>query len=313
MTKMTVSIAIATLNRSNDLRETLLDLQKLNPPPLEILVCLDGCTDGSRAMLADFPTVTVIGNDRPSGSVYSRDRLFRMARGDLIVSLDDDSSPMQSDFVARLAGLATAHPEVGVFTFEEVRPEGRDDRTFGNPSVTSYVASYANCAGAVRASLYESTGGYPTIFFHMYEEPDFCLQTYAKQFAVLYEPTIKILHRYSHVGRNMIGRHHQHARNELLSVLMRCPFPHVLWVAPYRIARQFIYAASKGVDWLAREPVWWWKAANSLPLALNHRNPVPWPVYFQWMRLARNPIPVGENQLASKFPNVNARRKLVLR
>ncbi len=310
MTELTVSVAIATLNRCDDLRATLLDLQKLDPAPLEILVCLDGCADGSREMVAEFPFVAVIENERPSGSVYSRDRLFRMAQGDLIVSLDDDSSPMQTDFVARLADLASAHPEAGVFAFEEVRPEGRDDRPFGSLSGAAYVASYANCAGAVRTNLYKSAEGYPAIFFHMYEEPDFCLQTYANQFAVLYEPAIKILHRYSHVGRNMIGRHHQHARNELLSVIIRCPFPHVLWVAAYRVARQFIYAASKGLVWVVREPVWWWKTANDLSRALKDRKPVPWPVYWQWMRLARNPIPVVENQLASKFPNVTARLKL---
>ena len=128
MTKPSVSIAIATLNRRDDLRETLLELQELEPSPLEILVCLDGCTDGSDEMLREFPSVTVIENEMPSGSVYSRDRLFRMARGDLIVSLDDDSFPLQTDFVSRLSELAEKRPEVGVFAFEEVRPEGRDDR-----------------------------------------------------------------------------------------------------------------------------------------------------------------------------------------
>lgn len=309
MTDLTVSIAITTLNRCEDLHVTLLELLKLDPAPLEILVCLDGCTDGSRSMLADFPTVTVIVNDRPSGSVYSRDRLFRMARGDLIVSLDDDSSPMQTDFVARLVDLAGAHPEAGVFAFEEVRPEGRDDRPFGAPAICSYVASYPNCAGAVRAQLYGERASYPAVFFHMYEEPDFCLQTYANGYGVLYYPDIKILHRYSHVGRNMIGRHHQHARNEFLSVLMRCPFPHVLWVASYRVARQFIYAATESIEWVVQEPVWWWRAAKCLPAALKQRKPVPWSIYWNWMRLARNPLPVDHEVIARVFPTVAARYK----
>lgn len=307
MIVLTVSIAITTLNRCDDLRMTLLDLQKLDPAPFEILVCLDGCTDGSRAMVADFPTVIVIENDRPSGSVYSRDRLFRMARGDLIVSLDDDSSPMQTDFVARLADLASAHPETGVFAFEEVRPEGRDDRPLRAPAMQSYVASYPNCAGAVRAELYGESASYPAVFFHMYEEPDFCLQAYANGYGVLYYPDIKVLHRYSHVGRNMIGRHHQHARNEFLSVLMRCPFPHVFWVAAYRIARQFFYAATEGVDWVVREPVWWWRTLRCLPEALKQRRSVPWRVYWQWMRLARNPLSVDQEVIARAFPAVAAR------
>jgi GT2 family glycosyltransferase len=307
MTKPTISIAIATLNRCEDLRVTVLDLQKLDPPPLEILVCLDGNTDGSSEMLAEFPSVTVIANELTRGSVYSRDRLFRMAQGDLIVSLDDDSSPLQKDFVARLANLACAHPEAGAFAFEEVRPKGRDDRPFGAPTQLSYVASYANCASAVRAKLYGDRASYPHLFFHMYEEPDFCLQTYGCGYGVLYDPDIKVLHRYSHVGRNMIGRHHQHARNELLSVLVRCPFPHVFWVAAYRVARQFIYAVSEGTAWAAREPIWWWNAAKCLPSALKQRRPLPWPIYWQWMRLARKPIIGDPTKISKAFPAVASR------
>lgn len=307
MKNPTVTIAITTLNRCEDLRITLLELRKLDPPPFELLVCLDGCSDGSKAMLASFPDVAVLENDYPHGSVYSRDRLFRIARGDLIVSLDDDSAPLQTDFVTRLVNLAGAHPEAGVFAFEEVRPEGRDDRLFGAPPAQSYVASYPNCAGAVRAKIYGDQAAYPKLFFHMYEEPDFCLQAYGCGYGVLYYPDIKILHRYSHIGRNMIGRHHQHARNELLSVFMRCPFPQIFWVATYRVVRQFIYAATEGVDWVIREPIWWWRSVRLLPEALKNRKPVPWLTYWNWMRLARNPLPVDHEVMAREFPAVAAR------
>lgn len=307
MTETSVSIAIATLNRRDDLRETLLELEKLDPPPLEILVCLDGCTDGSAKMLQEFPIVTVIKNERSSGSVYSRDRLFRIARGDLIVSLDDDSFPSQQDFVSRLAKLADERPEVGVFAFEEMRPDGRDDRIFGRPKEESYIASYPNCAGAIRTKLYGASASYPLFFFHMYEEPDFCLQTYANGYSVLQIPSIKILHRYTHVGRNMIGRHHQHARNELLSVLMRCPFPHVFWVASYRILRQFIFAASNGGSWLLREPIWWWQAIKRSRQAIHHRKPVPWNIYWGWIRLGRKPLPDDRDRLVAAFPTTAER------
>lgn len=301
MTDTAVSIAIATLNRREDLRATLLELQKLVPAPLEIIVCLDGCTDGSREMLCNFPFVTVIENASPSGSVFSRDRLFRMARGDLIVSLDDDSFPTQPDFVKRLCELATKYPEAGVFAFQEIRPESRDDRPFKSPHAQGFVASYANCAGAIRSRLYGDLASYPVFFFHMYEEPDFCLQTYAKGLGVFYDPSITVLHRYSHVGRNMIGRHHQHARNELLSVLLRCPLPHVFWVASYRILRQFVFALANGPAWAIREPIWWWQALKSSKQALRERRPVPWDTYWGWVRLARRPIPSSE-KLAARFP-----------
>lgn len=298
----TVSIAITTLNRRDDLQATLTELRRLDPAPMEILVCLDGCTDGSREMLEAFPEVTVFENETSQGSVFSRDRLFRAAKGDWIVSIDDDSYPVQDDFVSRLTGLAEEHPEAGVICFEEMRLEGQDDRIYRAPEDSRYVASYPNCAGAVRASLYGDQAWYPTYFFHAYEEPDYCLQTYGAGYGVLYAPQIKILHRYTSVGRNMLRTHHRHSRNELLSVIMRCPFPHVFWVATYRVARQAVYAASEGPSWLIKEPAWWYQAIKRIPEALRQRRPIKWSTYWAWMRLARNPLPGNRKALAERFP-----------
>ncbi|MEL6757091.1 MAG: glycosyltransferase [Pseudomonadota bacterium] len=307
MSVTSVSIVIATLNRREDLRATMHELQKLNPAPLEILVCLDGSTDGSREMLHEFDNVRVIENEEPSGSVFSRDRLFRMASGDLIVSLDDDSAPMQVDFVSRVIELANNHPEAGVFAFREIRPAGRDDRPFGAPESKGYIASYPNCAGAVRASLYGDVASYPTLFFHMYEEPDFCLQSYATGYGVLFEPSIKVLHRYTSVGRNLIRRHHQHARNEALSIIMRCPMPHLPWVLAYRGIRQLAYAVSNGPSWVIREPQWWWRFLSQFHIAWQQRRPVDWKTYWAWIRLARNPLPPEEEVLFASFPVVASR------
>ena len=48
---MKTSVCIATRNRREELRQTLLALGQLIPAPDEILVCCDGCTDGTEAML----------------------------------------------------------------------------------------------------------------------------------------------------------------------------------------------------------------------------------------------------------------------
>ena len=42
---MTVSVMIATRNRAEELRKTCRVLGQLNPPPLEVLVTADSCTD----------------------------------------------------------------------------------------------------------------------------------------------------------------------------------------------------------------------------------------------------------------------------
>ncbi|HEU4771105.1 MAG TPA: glycosyltransferase family A protein, partial [Candidatus Udaeobacter sp.] len=89
---MTVSVIITTRDRVTDLQRTCDVLMRLRPAPDEVLVTADGCTDGTVDMIADkFPEMTVITNQPGIGSVASRDRMMRQARGDLVLALDDDS------------------------------------------------------------------------------------------------------------------------------------------------------------------------------------------------------------------------------
>ena len=93
-----VSVIITTSNRISQLRRSVQVLTRLDPAADEILITTDGCTNGT----ADFvrsalPHATLIVNQPAIGSVASRDRMMREAKGDLVIVLDDDSYPEQSD------------------------------------------------------------------------------------------------------------------------------------------------------------------------------------------------------------------------
>mgnify|MGYP000276875859 CR=1 FL=1 len=309
MNELTVSFVIATLNRCEELEATLLELTKLSPAPTEIVVFLDGCTDGSEDMIrSHFPSVETIVSAESAGSIPARDTAFRHAKGDLIVSLDDDSFPVQRDFIDRLRRIAEQHPEAGAFAFHEIRPEGpRPHLSLSSEPVKAWIGAYPNCAGAIRKEIYGNITRYPRFFSHAYAEPDFCLQVYNAGYGVLYVPQIQIFHRFTHTLRNMQSRHHKNARNEFWSVVMRCPFPHVIWVGAYRLSRQVLYGASRGRAWLVEEPKWIVDAFRQIKIPISERQPTSWPVYWRWLRLARGPIPGDRNNLAAAFPTVAAR------
>src|SRR6266581_4244479 len=108
---MTLSIMITTRNRIEDLKQTLRVLTTLNPAPDEILITADGCTDATAEFLKSaLPKAKVVVNQPGIGSVASRDRMMREARGDLVLALDDDSYPEQSDCVARIVPLFDRGP-----------------------------------------------------------------------------------------------------------------------------------------------------------------------------------------------------------
>lgn len=291
-------VMIASHNRREDLARTLDAIRTLNPAPAEIMVCLDACSDGSGDMLRrSFPSTRLLENDRPLGSVGSRDRMLRAARCDLVLSLDDDSHPVEPDFLARAASHFSRLPRLAVACFpqrSEEFPESLTRASFGAPRL---VGSYAASGAMLRRATYLSLPGFPPIFFHAYEEPDYALQCHAAGWQVLRLTDLTIRHRYSGAGRNEIRTHHQHARNEALSALMRCPAPLLPAVLPFRAMRQLVYACSRGHRWTAREPAWWLSFLRLAPSALAMRRPVGWQSYLAWMRLLRHPAPVPSEWL----------------
>jgi GT2 family glycosyltransferase len=127
--------------------------------------------------------------------------------------------------------------------------------------------------------------GFEPRFFHAYEEPDYGLQCIANGYEIYYTPIITVRHHYSSQARNKIRTHHRHARNELWSTLMRCPFPYALVLVGYRILSQFRFACRKGGSWMIQEPVWWWQALKGIPYFLCKAKPYSWTSYREWLNL----------------------------
>jgi GT2 family glycosyltransferase len=231
---MKFTIMITTHNLCADLCRACAALTSLSPPPDEVLICADGCTDDTVSMIRrQFPDFVVLENAVRQGSVASRDRMLRLATADIAISLDDDSYPIDRDFLTRVSNVLEQHPEAAVISFAEIR----DEDCRGRVALSRvehrgrYVAAYANCGAAMRRKVYLQLAGFPTFFGHMYEEADYALQCYAAGFAVWFEPDLVVRHHMSGVNRHVGRRQRLHARNELWSVLIRCPWPYLPAVA----------------------------------------------------------------------------------
>lgn len=288
---MTCAIMITTHNRLPELRRTLAIVAALSPAPDEVLVCADGCNDGTAQFVRDqFPQVKLIEHSSSHGSIRSRIELMCAAASDIVLSLDDDSYPSDSRFITRVRELFASSPHIAVASYPQRTDEDPASLTVADFGPGRYVASYSDAAAAFRRSAYFELEGWPPEFEHAYEEPDYALQCAAAGYAVFYDTQAVIRHHFTSRSRNEIRTHHRHARNEQWSAWRRCPFPAVLAVSVYRALTQLIYAARRSPAWLMREPVWWAMALRGLPAALRRRRPVPARTYFQWLRLSRRPI-----------------------
>jgi GT2 family glycosyltransferase len=218
--------------------------------------------------------------------------MLRLASSDVVISLDDDSYPIDPDFLARVDRVLAAHPEAAVISFAELRDRDAIEPAARSPDERPgrYVAAYANCGAAMRRDVYLRLAGFPTFFRHGYEEPDYALQCYTAGFAVWFETDLVARHHLSSVNRHEGRRQRLHARNELWSVFLRCPWPYLPAVALFRVWRQLRYAATQGLWDLLLQPVWWLSALGGLPRCIASRSPIPWPAYYGWMKLARQPV-----------------------
>ena len=284
---MRVSIMITTRNRVGELRRTIQMLGKLDPPPDEILVTADGCTDGTAEFVCSaLPNAKLIVNQTAIGSVASRDRMMREATGDLVLALDDDSYPEQSHCMALIVPFFQQRPELAVLHFQQRTdeyPETLAETKLG--AEERLTRSFVNSGAALRRSTYLQLPGFESRFYHMYEEPDYALQCVAAGYDVLFSPIVTIRHHYAGRARNEIGIHHRHARNEFWSTLMRCPFPFVLAMLAWRVFSQFRYAWKRGWSWVVREPRWWAQAVAAVPYFLRKRKAVSRAAYQRWLNL----------------------------
>ena len=99
------------------------------------------------------------------GSVASRDRMMREARGDLVLALDDDSYPEQLDCIARIVPTFEQHPKLAVLHFPQRTdeyPETLAQTDFGPEHLTR---SFANSGAVLRRSTYLQLPGLSHVFF----------------------------------------------------------------------------------------------------------------------------------------------------
>ena len=234
---------------------------------------------------AEKLNLKLIVNEVGKGSVASRDRMMREARGDLVLALDDDSYPEQLNCLDLLAALFQLRPSLAIATFPQRTDEYPETLAQTDFGPERPVRSFPNSGAVLRRSTYLELPGFEPKFFHMYEEPDYALQCVGAGYEVLYSPVITVRHHYSGAARSELRNHHRHARNEFWGVLLRCPFPQCVGLALYRLFSQFRYAGTRGISWVMREPVWWGQAVLGIPYCLRKRQAIPWARYKQWLNL----------------------------
>ena len=204
---MATSVVLVVHNRLA-LTRACLDSLRRTTTPFDLCVVDNGSSDDTAALFRDFPypyPLTYQRNEGNSGLIRALNQGARLARGEFLCFLHNDTEMLEPTWLARLEAVLTAPARIGLAGLYGVRRLRRDGRYVGRtivhcladrPTLRSEWAEVAAVDGVclfVRRALLESLGGFDEDygFFHGYDrELSFAVREAGWRCAVVNAPFI---------------------------------------------------------------------------------------------------------------------------
>ncbi len=267
----TVSVAILTWNRKEQVLKAIRSAYEQSYPPLEIVVVDSASTDGSpEAISAAFPSVKVVRLHRNLGCPEGRNIALANCRGTVIFSLDDDGW-LAPNTLEECVRTFQSDPGIGVVGCRILAPEDADDEIDGNAE-DSVTTKFSGGATAHRKESLGAAGYYPSDFFRQAEEGDLALRLIENGYTIVRCPKAVMYHKRPQ-ATDAPRKHFFYAtRNSLFTITRQYPF---LFLIP-AILQSIISWNYLGVRTFSLHCTLWgtlnWLAKT--PWLLAHRRPV---------------------------------------
>jgi glycosyltransferase involved in cell wall biosynthesis len=290
-TTLTASVVITTKNRKDELRDALKSAVAQSAQP-EVIVIDDGSNDGTSEMVrAEFPQVQLHRFESSRGLVVRRNEGARLAKGDIIFSIDDDAVFSANTIVAQtLADFAVDLVGAVAIPFIDVKKDGALQQKAPDSHSVWTTHTYIGTAHAVRRELFNRLGGYREYLIHQGEESDFCIRMLASGHRVRLgnaEP----IHHFESPKRDLSRMDYYGCRNNVLFAWQNVPAPILpvyLLATTWNCLRWTLVPrrlSIRGQGLLVGYLKFWG----------TERRPVPMGTYLRWRELKKKgPLPTVE-------------------
>ena len=236
----TVSIAIFTRNRKEELLKALASCFAQDHRPLEVLVFDDASTDGTEeAVRAAFPDVRFFREERNRGIAALRNRGFQEAKGEFVFSIDDDAYYTDPKTISTVVQQFQREPETAVVAMPFVEPL-RQGFPANQLHASDRLRAFVSCAYAIRRSVAMELEGYREFFFYRGEERDLSIRLLERGFRIVYGNSAPVVHLYS-PKRAWSQMFPLGIRNNLLFDSLNIPHPYVLPRLALDAVQLFLY------------------------------------------------------------------------
>ena len=236
-----VSILVVTMNRPEELSDTLDSIACQTYPNSETIVLENGSTPDVTACNSKTARkygVTYIVSEINLGVSGGRNVALSHAKGDYILEIDDDAVFSDEDNIENAVQFLRANQEVGILAFKITNYHtgriSRHEYPFRNkrrdPDMAGPCTWFIGAGHVFRRSLIDKIGIYRDFSPWGEEEQDLSIRTLEAGFDIYYYPDVNILHKKSPKGRinnaKLFGS--IHLKNRVKVALLNLPLRSVL-------------------------------------------------------------------------------------
>ncbi|MGD9145399.1 MAG: glycosyltransferase family 2 protein [Anaerolineae bacterium] len=237
------SVVIPNWNGVHHLPVCLDALQDQSYPHIEVILVDNGSTDGSQALVREqYPEVRLLALERNLGLTGGNNAGFRTARGEILISLNNDTEA-HPDFVEALMTALQEHPEAGMVAAKMLLFDRRDhihsagdgygsngipfnrgvwEKDEGQYDEPGWV--FGGCGGAVayRRTMLDDIGLFDEAFFMYCEDVDLNWRAQLAGWRCWYTPQAVVYHKLSATGGGPIASYYT-GRNTLWVIAKNYP------------------------------------------------------------------------------------------
>ena len=217
-----VSIMIATKDRPDDLRRTLLELSRQEYARLGMVIIDDGSSIDLEPIVREhWPQANFVRKNDSAGQCRRRSEGFQIAQGEYILQLDDDSYPVQGNAISEAVRVMQDSPSFGALSFYIFNGPHFPDKL--RPATPQYHSSFVGCGVMFRTAAVQEVGGYRDFFGNEWEEEELGLRMLAAGWVIYFFPSLVIHHHVSLRNRQQERTWMRQIRNKLWAIVMNTP------------------------------------------------------------------------------------------
>ena len=256
------SIIVVNWNGKRYLEECLAALLAQTYSPCEIILVDNGSSDGSVEFVAErFPQVRIIENGENLGFAAGNNVAIRAARGDYIVTLNNDTRA-EPDWLEELVKVVETDPRIGMCASKMLfyhhpgvlnstgislniagiawdrrggEPDDGPSTSSGHRLEREPVEIFGPCAGAAlyRREMLDEVGLFDEDFFAYHEDVDFAWRARSRGWRCMYSPLAVVYHVHSATGmEGSAFKNRLLGRNKIWTMVKNYPSPQIFLFLP---------------------------------------------------------------------------------